>query len=88
MRRQMQELEQQSRKLRNEMSRPVSLKDALGGSEKTLDDIAYKMQRLSSYRSGLNVGAQREEINTVNQEYDRLKKKMDEVMHLVVRGTI
>ena len=49
-------------------------------SEKTLDDIAYKMQRLASLRSGLNVETQQKEIRTVNQEYDRLKKKMDEVM--------
>jgi len=67
-------------KLQQTMSRPVSLKDALGGSEKTLDDIAYKMRQLASYRSGLNVDTQKKEIQQVNDEYNRLKKRMDEVM--------
>jgi len=52
--RQMQELERQTQQLRKEMSRPVSLEAALGGSEKTLDDIAYKIQRLQSYMQGLD----------------------------------
>lgn len=77
---QIQNIERQMDRARKELSRPIDLKSALGTSEKTLDDIAYKMQRLSSYRSGLNVDTQKKEINTVNQEYDRLKKKMDEVM--------
>ena len=78
--RNMQAVQRQSQQLNAQLSRPVSLKDALSGSEKTLDDIAYKMQRLSSYRSGLNVETQKREIGQVNAEYDRLKKKMDEVM--------
>lgn len=77
---QIQNIERQMDRARKELSRPIDLKSALSTSEKTLDDIAYKMQRLSSYRSGLNVETQKKEINTVNQEYDRLKKKMDEVM--------
>ena len=77
---QIQNIERQMDRARKELSRPIDLKSALGTSEKTLDDIAYKMQRLASYRSGLNVDAQKEEINTVNREYERLKKKMDEVM--------
>ena len=62
------------------MNRPVNLKEALGLSEKTLDDIAYKMRQLASYRSGLNVQTQTKEIEQVNDEYNRLKKRMDEVM--------
>lgn len=65
---------------RSEMSRPINLQAALQGSEKTLDDIAYKMRRLQSYRSGLDVSTQKNEITQINSEYDRLKKKMDEVM--------
>lgn len=67
-------------KLQQTMSRPISLKDAMGLSEKTLDDIAYKMRQLASYRSGLNVDTQKKEIQQVNDEYNRLKKRMDEVM--------
>ena len=82
-----QEVERAIQKIRLQASRPVSLESILGIngrgglSEKTLDDIAYKMQRLASYRSGLDVNAQRNEINQVNAEYERLKKKMDEVMN-------
>lgn len=77
---QMQELEREAQKLRAEMSRPISLAAVIGRSEKTLDDMAYKMSKLSLYRSGLDVDKQRNEINQVNALYDRLKKKMDEVM--------
>ena len=67
-------------KLQQTMSRPVSLKDALGGSEKTLDDLAYKMRRLQSYRSGLNFKTQSDEVLRVNQKYAELQKKMDVIM--------
>lgn len=80
LRQRMQMLQRQSQQLNQQLSRPVSLKDALSGSEKTLDDIAYKMQRLSSYRSGLNVETQTKEIDQVNRKYAELQKKMDEVM--------
>lgn len=80
------EVERAMQKIRAQAARPVSLESIIGInekgglSEKTLDDIAYKMQRLASYRSGLDVDTQKEEISTVNAHYDRLKKKMDEVM--------
>ena len=82
----MHEVERAMQKIKAQAARPVSLESIIGIngkgglSEKTLDDIAYKMQRLSSLRSGLNVETQQTEIRTVNAEYDRLKKKMDEVM--------
>lgn len=66
--------------LQSQMSRPTSFEKAMGLSERTLDDIAYKMRQLSAYRSGLDVNVRRAEIRQVNAEYDRLKKKMDEVM--------
>lgn len=76
----MQVLERNIQKLRSEMSRPVSWEAVKNLPTKTLDDIAYKMQKLSAFRSGLDIDRQRKEINQVNAEYDRLKKKMDEVM--------
>jgi len=81
------EVERAMQKIRSLASRPISLDSIIGIngkgglSEKTLDDIAYKMQRLASYRSGLDVDSQKNEIKQVNDEYDRLKKKMDEVMN-------
>lgn len=47
---------------------------------RTIDEITYKMQQLSMYRSGLDVDKQRQEINQVNAEYDKLKRKLDELM--------
>ena len=76
----MHEIEDAIRRVRQQASRPVNLQSALGLSERTIDDIAYKMQRLASYRSGLDVNVRRAEIREVNTEYDRLKRKMDEVM--------
>lgn len=82
----MHEVERAIAKIRAQASRPINLESIIGVngkgglSEKTLDDIAYKMKQLASYRSGLDVNAQKNEIWQVNQEYDRLKKKMDEVM--------
>lgn len=67
-------------KLQATQTRPTSLKSVMGLDEKTLDDIAYKMRQLASYRSGLNVATQTKEITQVNDEYNRLKKRMDEVM--------
>lgn len=66
--------------LQAQMNRPVSFKAALGLSENTLDDIAYKMRQLSSYRSGLDVKRQANEIKTVSNEIDRLRKKQDELI--------
>ena len=69
-------------KLQQTMSRPVSLKDALGGSEKTLDDIAYKMQRLRSYKQGIDLTKPNaaNEIKQVDEALAKLKKDADKWM--------
>lgn len=66
--------------IQKQMTRPVSFESIIKFNPKTLDEIAYKMQQLSSYRSGLDINTRKNEIRQVNAEYDRLKKKMDEVM--------
>ena len=66
--------------LQNQLNRPVDLKSAMGLSEKTLDDIAYKMRMLSNYRSGLDYSTQRGEIAMVNAEYNKLQKRMNDVI--------
>lgn len=65
-----------------QMNRPTSLKNALGLDEKTLDNIAYKMQQLNAYKMGLDITDPKQvaEMKQVEQEYDRLKKKSDELM--------
>lgn len=76
---QIREITRQGQKLNNELNRPTK-KEVFGLSEKTLDDIAYKMRQLSAYRGGLDASKQTREITQVNDEYNRLKKRMDEVM--------
>lgn len=73
-------IERALQKARAQASRPIDLRSALGLSEKTLDDIAYKMRMLSSYRLGLDTSKQRDEIRQVNEEYTRLQKRMNELM--------
>ncbi len=68
--------------IQKQMNRPVSLEQALGNPENTLDRIAYKMQQLNAYKMGLDLTDPKQvaEMKTVEMEYDRLKKKSDELM--------
>lgn len=82
MRQRFQDIERDLQKTRKEMSRPIDLKSALSGSEKTLDDIAYKMQRLRAYKQGIDPvrrGADTE-IRQINNELVRLQKTADNWM--------
>jgi len=76
----MQQIERAMQKIRVQAARPVSLADAMSISEKTLDDMAYKMRMLSAYRGGLDTTEQKNEIDRVNKSYNELKKKMDDIM--------
>lgn len=75
------DVQRSMQQIQRTMARPVSFEHAIGLSEKTLDDINYKMQQLAAYRSGLNVNSQRDEINRVDKEYARLQKRMDTLMN-------
>lgn len=68
------ELERALQKLQKEASRPISLKDALKGSESTLDAIAYKMQRLQSYRKSIDL--------TKDDAADKIKQVDDKLRQL------
>lgn len=76
----MQVIERSMQKIQSQAARPISLSSVIGLSEKTLDDIAYKMRQLASYRSGLNVETQINEINQVNKKYAELQKNMNDIM--------
>lgn len=80
--REIQQAEREMQKFQKTMSRPVSLKDALMGSEKTLDDIAYKIQRLQSYKRGINITdpKQAEELRIVDTEINKLTKDLNKYM--------
>ncbi len=70
-------------KLQAQMNRPANLKEAMGLSEKTLDDIAYKIRQLQSYRSGIQIFDQngntlkqgKKEIQDVTNEIKRLEQE-------------
>ena len=68
--------------LQRTLNRPVSLKAALAGDERTLDDIAYKMQRLRAYRQGIDLTKPNaaNEIKQVDEALARLQKDADKWM--------
>lgn len=77
------EIQMTSRTLKDfqsQMMRPISLQSVWSLPTRTLDEIREKMRQLASYRSGLNVETQRNEINQVNAKYAELQKRMDDVM--------
>ena len=77
---QIQRTQRAMQQLQAQMSRPVSFKAAMGLDESTLENIAYKMRQLASYRSGLDVNKQAGEIKQVSNELDRLRKKQDDLI--------
>ena len=68
--------------LQRNLSRPINLEAALGLQTRNLDDIAYKMQMLSNYRSTLNFAdpKQKAEIEQVNKALADLQKKQQEII--------
>ena len=75
-------LERNIQKVGREMSRPLNFSSAMAGSERTLDDIALKMQRLRAYKQGIDPakkGADTE-IRQINNELARLQKTADNWM--------
>lgn len=79
---QIQIVERQMDRARKELSRPIDLKSAFGLSEKTLDDISYKMRQLASYKMGLNIKDPKamEEMRQVDTAINRLQKNYDKLM--------
>ena len=76
---QIQRLERRLNVLRSDMSRPVSFNAAMGLPEKTLDDIAYKMQRLRAYKQGIDLTKPNatNEIKQVDEALAKLQKDAD-----------
>lgn len=78
--RRIQVIEREAQKIQAQASRPINLESVLGLSTKTLDDMAYKLRQLQSYKMGLNVKTQVDEMMQVDREIVRLKKRYDELM--------
>lgn len=68
--------------MQRSMMRPTSLKNVMGLDEKSLDDIAYKMQQLTAYRSSLNFTdpKQKEEFDQITQKLKELGKERDKLI--------
>lgn len=68
--------------MQRSMMRPTSLKNAMGLDEKSLDDIAYKLQQLAAYRSSLNLTdpKQKEEFDQITQKLKELGKERDKLI--------
>lgn len=77
-----QRLSREAQVLQRRLSTPVSLSSAMKLPEKTLDEIAYKMQMLARYRLNLNIFDPKEkaEIDAVNKALDRLGKEQNKIL--------
>lgn len=75
-------LQRQIAVIRNISSRPISLKVAMDLPSKNLDEIAYKMQMLRSYRSGLDFSnvKGKEEIEQVNKALEKLRLEQNKIL--------
>ena len=70
-------LEEAINKIKNS---PKTTNDVLGMPEKTLDDIAKKLQAIKQVSSQLNISTQRGEINKLNAEAQRLTKLQNDIL--------
>ena len=70
----------EAQKLQQELSRPTNLKSTMGLSEKTLDDIVYKIKQLQSFKMGLDLTKDAEQIKKVDAELNRLMQRQNQVM--------
>lgn len=75
-------LERNIQKVRREMSRPLNFSSAMAGSERTLDDIALKMQRLRAYRQSIDITKPNaaNDIKQVDDALAKLQRDMDKYM--------
>ena len=78
---QIRELGRLAQKITSQMNRPT-MGEAFGLSERTLDEIIYKMRMLQSYKQGIDLtrkGADKD-IRDVDKELKRLQTDMDKYM--------
>ena len=86
-----QSLQRETQKLRQELSRPISFNEAVKGAEKTLDDLAYKIQRLQSYKQGIDISPTNknaaEEIAQVDRKIAEYQKTLQKYSGDVKQAT-
>ena len=77
-----QQTSREAQKLQSIMNRPTSFASAMKLSEKTLDDLSYKIRQLQSYRLGINLQNPNtaNEIKQVDEAILKLQKDMDKYL--------
>lgn len=82
-----QQVEREMQKLQSRMNRPVDLKSVMGLDTKTIDDIAYKIRQLNSYKRGLNLTdpKQKAELSQVDAEINKLTNDLNKYMSTTQR---
>ena len=80
LKRKYQELSHTASQVRKELERPINLKDAMKGGESTIDDLAYKIQRLQSYKRGLDFKTQAGEIQEVDNKIKSLNAELNKYL--------
>ena len=77
-----QELSQTASQVRKELERPINLKEAMKGGENTIDELANKIQRLQSYKRGINITdpKQAKELEQVDAKINELTKDLNKYM--------
>lgn len=71
--------------IQQQMERPIHLKDALDAPAKTLDEMSQKMQMLQRYRAGMDLSnpndmKMKQDLEAINTELDKLRKKQNEIL--------
>lgn len=72
----------EAQQLQSIMNRPTSFASAMKLSEKTLDDLSYKIRQLQSYKLGIDLQNPNaaNEIKQVDEAINRLQKDFDKYM--------
>ncbi len=78
---QMQIIQNAMKQIKSQSGRALGLDDALVLPEKTLEEIAYKIQMLRSYAQGVNIETSNgaNEVRKVSDEVDKLNQKAKEI---------
>lgn len=87
--REIQQAEREMEKFQQTMKRPVSLEDVIGIKVKTLDDIAYKIRQLQSYKRGIDLTDPKQvaELKQVDAAINRLQKDLNKYMGTTKQAT-
>lgn len=87
--RKFQETTRAAQKLQRTLNTPLSLQDAMSAPERTLDDIAYKIQGLQAYKRVIPLDDKKSlnELEQVDTEINRLNRDLNKYMSTTTQTT-